>query len=176
MSDITKGEEDRFWAKVSVGGDNECWLWQASTNSRNRYGAFGFGGRVSSAHRFSYLLHHGEIPEGMHVMHLCDVPQCVNPKHLALGTALDNMRDASDKGRLALPSQRILEALHYIENTQGSVSRDMLPILETLLDMGLIDLSAMLTSKGLKICDRAQSENMIPTILYKSQDQVCQKS
>jgi hypothetical protein len=89
--------EQRFWAKVDRAGD--CWLWTASRRG-DGYGAFQVESqRQISAHRYSYLLNHGPIPEGMVVMHSCDQPLCVNPDHLSLGTNLANQRDAARKGR-----------------------------------------------------------------------------
>lgn len=74
-----------------------CWLWIGSCNTSG-YGIFtGLGERT--AHRYSWVHHNGPIPEGMHVLHECDRPECVNPKHLRLGTHQDNMRDLRERGR-----------------------------------------------------------------------------
>lgn len=92
--------EDRFWRHVDKSGD--CWTWTGSLKS-DGYGRLGAGGRSGKylcAHRVSYELHHGVIPEGMVVMHECDNPACVNPAHLSLGTYSDNTQQACDKGRM----------------------------------------------------------------------------
>ena len=92
----------RFWSKVIKKGSSGCWLWQASQRNKG-YGAFAYTWDGKSihdrAHRFSWRLHCGEIPTGLYVLHKCDVPQCVNPDHLFLGTIADNNRDMILKGR-----------------------------------------------------------------------------
>lgn len=89
--------KELFLEKVNK--TDTCWLWTASRYTSG-YGQFqSSGGKLTGAHRFSYILHYGEIPKGMVVMHKCDVKLCVNPDHLSIGTTLDNMRDMYSKGR-----------------------------------------------------------------------------
>jgi hypothetical protein len=87
---------ERFVERVPEAG---CWLWLGATNESG-YGRFSFGGRNSFAHRVSYELHIGAIPDGLWVLHRCDVPCCVNPAHFFLGTRSDNVSDAVAKNRL----------------------------------------------------------------------------
>lgn len=90
---------ERFWAKVNK--TDGCWLWTGCKDPKG-YGYIGTGGRrgpTKSAHRVSYELEHGEVPEGLHVLHDCDTPSCVRPSHLFAGTPLDNTRDMMRKGR-----------------------------------------------------------------------------
>lgn len=89
----------RFWAKVNRKGPQGCWLWTASVTGRG-YGQMWNGSTKVATHRFSWELAHGPIPKGQHICHRCDVTRCVNPSHLFLGTAQDNLDDARRKGRL----------------------------------------------------------------------------
>lgn len=76
-----------------------CWNWTGCIR-KNGYGKFGVGAhKVDFAHRVSYTLFKGPIPEGMCVLHSCDNRRCVNPNHLFLGTHQDNMDDMEKKGR-----------------------------------------------------------------------------
>lgn len=74
-----------------------CWLWSYGTGTG--YGWFTYRNASSSAHRASWALYKGPIPDGAWVLHECDTPLCVNPNHLRLGSALDNSRDMIAKGR-----------------------------------------------------------------------------
>ncbi|MGW2169160.1 HNH endonuclease signature motif containing protein [Streptomyces sp. NPDC001705] len=87
-----------FWPKVQWTRDG-CWEWGASRH-RNGYGQFHLPGkRHALAHRASWLLLFGPIPDGLHVLHRCDNRPCVRPDHLFLGTRVDNMQDMAAKGR-----------------------------------------------------------------------------
>ena len=89
----------RFVEKIEVAeGKPGCWLWKGAVGS-DGYGRLRRRGVTYSAHRFAYELFKGPIPEGLCVMHRCDVPHCVNPTHLVVGTKADNSRDMLRKGR-----------------------------------------------------------------------------
>jgi hypothetical protein len=87
---------ERFMRKV-VKGDG-CWLWTGAP-AQWGYGQFGMANKHWLAHRVSWFFHNGPIPDGMFVCHRCDVPLCVNPDHLFLGTHQDNMDDMRAKRR-----------------------------------------------------------------------------
>lgn len=91
---------DALWEFLTPGNRDECWEWQKKLNGW-RYGMVWFRGETFLAHRISYEIHCGAIPEGLKVLHRCDNPPCCNPKHLFLGTDADNVADKVSKKRHA---------------------------------------------------------------------------
>lgn len=98
--------EQRFWPKVKKESEHswngtECWEWTGYV-TQHGYGQITTGGDTGPlilVHRQSWILHFGDIPERMSVLHHCDNRKCVRPDHLFLGTYSDNMRDMIKKGR-----------------------------------------------------------------------------
>jgi hypothetical protein len=91
---------ERFWRYVEKGLDDECWPWTGSTtNKRDGRSASDRDEAPLYAHRVSYEINVGPIPDGLVVMHSCDNPPCVNPAHLSAATQIENMRDMAAKGR-----------------------------------------------------------------------------
>lgn len=92
----------RFWVKVDKRGPDDCWNWKGS--KRGGWGDYGGiradrHGPQLKAHRVSWELHNGPIPDALWVLHRCDNPKCVNPDHLFLGDHDANMADRKAKGR-----------------------------------------------------------------------------
>lgn len=92
-------EKERFLNKIKSGASG-CWDWIAAKNKKG-YGYIKLRKKRKNemAHRMSWLLFKGDIPNGLYVLHKCDNPSCVNPDHLFLGTQNDNMKDMAKKGR-----------------------------------------------------------------------------
>lgn len=79
-----------------------CWLWTGSVGKLG-YGIIKVDGTHANAHRVVWRQYRGDIPEGAILLHSCDIPGCVNPNHLAIGTFRDNSRDMVRKGRNVAP-------------------------------------------------------------------------
>lgn len=81
---------EKFNSRILPVTESGCWLWTGGWNTYG-YGSFYAHGENMGAHRYSYLLYRGIIPEGMTVDHLCRVRCCVNPAHLTLKTNKENV-------------------------------------------------------------------------------------
>lgn len=108
---MTEAERaERFWSRVDkagpiVSGDLHCWLWQGARSKISGYGMITYTGpdgrKTTTAHRYAWRLIHGkQAPEGLDVMHSCDVRHCVAPHHLSVGTRKRNINDCLERGRM----------------------------------------------------------------------------
>lgn len=97
---MTPAEQARKFKANTKLGPKGCWLWLGSRRrGKFKYGTLRVGSKPIDAHRRAWQLFRGEIPASLCVLHKCDNPPCVNPRHLFLGTHLDNARDRQAKGR-----------------------------------------------------------------------------
>lgn len=87
-----------FWHNVDSSTVDQCWPWTGGHDS-NGYGMLNFQGKVTRAHRVAWELSNGPLSKGQHVLHTCDNPPCVNPKHLFIGNQKSNVADCVAKGR-----------------------------------------------------------------------------
>lgn len=85
--------------RICVNELTGCWDWTGPVLKKSRYGRMSVYMIPTLVHRLSWLLHRGEIPNGLFVLHTCDNRVCCNPEHLFLGTNQDNMNDMKSKGR-----------------------------------------------------------------------------
>jgi len=97
---MNESDKNRFLEKILK--SDGCWQWIAASRG-NGYGCMKVNRKVIDAHRLSWEIHFGKIPDGLLVCHTCDNKKCVNPAHLFLGTHSDNMQDCLKKGRLVTP-------------------------------------------------------------------------
>lgn len=128
--DQARPVEVRFWENVDSSlGPDACWPWKGyrRTTPKFDYGMLTIGSRVDrsvrsvAAHRLSYQLAYGDIPEGMHVCHHCDNPPCVNPRHLFLGDDAANMADRNRKGRTSRAPRNRGTGNHFAKLTADDV-------------------------------------------------------
>ncbi|AUR96743.1 HNH nuclease [Vibrio phage 1.232.O._10N.261.51.E11] len=106
---------ERFHEKWNLNEETQCWVWSAAKAGKG-YGQIKIpkARKQVYAHRLSYMIHKGEITEGMEVCHTCDNPSCVRPSHLFLGTSKDNAQDMKSKSR----------HLNGIKNNQAKLTDD----------------------------------------------------
>lgn len=120
----------KFWSRIKK--TDSCWPWIGGTNDRG-YGVVCIGNDKVYAHRFSFVLNIGRIPEFICACHSCDNPPCCNPDHLFLGTHLDNMTDAETKGRFKHSEEHIRKITvaiprgdhHSCSKVTGEMVRDI---------------------------------------------------
>jgi hypothetical protein len=96
----------RFWHKVKRASPDECWLWLGAKIAFG-HGQFRTNAGTQYAHRHSWEMQHGPVPGDLCVLHRCDVPACVNPAHLFLGTREENLADMRRKKRGCNPPRKI---------------------------------------------------------------------
>lgn len=116
------GRIERFWSNVAKRSTRECWLWKGPMSRTTGYGlvthriSVGHG-ESKGAHRYSWEITNGPIPEGLMVCHSCDVKLCVNPAHLFIGTGSDNVQDALKKGIMQVGDR------HYMKRNPSLIRK-----------------------------------------------------
>lgn len=135
-------------AKDAVTG---CWLWQRRKTPQG-YGILARNGVRIGAHKFAYQLANGLVPAGLIVRHKCDVPACVNPDHLCVGTQADNVADKVSRGRQAkgrkVPTNRLSEdQVRQIRSTYVRGKTTLKQVAED-FDMSLYGVWAIVTRKN----------------------------
>jgi Autographiviridae endonuclease len=119
-------QQSRHYWKHVVIKESGCWEWDGPVLTKG-YGAVTCTGRVQSAHRVSYRIHVGPIPNGLWVLHHCDNPPCSNPEHLYLGGPKENSRDMALRGRSvkgrSIPHPTIGGDNHYLRRHPEKIKR-----------------------------------------------------
>lgn len=98
MANVDEIAQAHFWAKVIIGGNDQCWPWTGAKTKKG-YGNVRVNKVYWKAHRLAWTLSHFPIPDGYMVCHVCDNPSCCNPGHLFLGNARANFTDMINKRR-----------------------------------------------------------------------------
>ncbi len=109
IPELTEEDKIRFWSKVNIKGENECWNWLGTIDFKTNYGMFFIltnesNSKIFLAHRIAYFLNKNLDPRDYLVCHTCDNKKCCNINHLFLGTHSDNMQDCISKNRKNMPT------------------------------------------------------------------------
>ena len=119
----TSKRDTAFWRRVDVRGPDDCWLWEVDTQlTQSGYGAAHYATIHTTAHRIAFMLVKGAIPDGLDVLHRCDVRRCCNPAHHFPGTKQDNSDDMIQKGRWSRKT-----SFRDDGNPNARISSDQLP-------------------------------------------------
>jgi len=165
----------RFWAKVNQNGPvpshrselGPCWIWTAGTKAGG-YGIENPDSGTRLAHRISYILTYGTVPDGICVLHACDNPPCVRPSHLFVGTHKDNAQDCRSKGRAVWQKHPgILPAgdLHWARRMPERISRGESRPAAKLTDADVVAIRMAYATGGISTVKlAAQYEVKQPTI------------
>lgn len=122
---ITAEQAERFFSRFTRA--EGCWEWQGHPDE-DGYGQMRIGKRrVAKAHRISWMIHKGIVPDGLCVLHRCDNPPCVNPDHLFLGTSTDNNKDRDSKGRGNAPKGERVRSAKLTNMTAAQILQDFIP-------------------------------------------------
>jgi hypothetical protein len=125
---------EKFMARVSTHptDKNSCWLWMGPRGKRKNknYGYCYLLKPEQQAHRVSYMLFKGPIPAGAQILHKCDNPPCVNPKHLRPGTPQDNVDDREKRGRSRHPIGTAHGRAKLTEKQVEEIRTSYIPVLK----------------------------------------------
>jgi hypothetical protein len=110
---------EKFWKRF-VKTPSGCWMWSGARLNVG-YGCLNYQGKAWTAHRLAWTLTNGPIPEGLSVLHRCDVRLCANPDHLFVGTQADNLLDMSMKGRYGKRRLQVGSRHHRARLTESDI-------------------------------------------------------